>query len=482
MCSANEWVRFIRVIDSTGVVAICAEVPCPRGTGAQVRAWHLLSGVCGGFAELTLLVLADEETGLPERSGMPDGPVVQPPAGFRQGLRPLPGKLRAFLRRAVTVLMPWREHGWHLVSAGNANHETDPAARKMRPSLARWAYAAVLRAWAHALRNTGLIFPPGMLVRNRAWQYVLANSANLPLTARVTLIWCEHSYLFPAALELKNRFPAARILCNAHNVEETLQRSIAETVADPGGRRWLLHEAEITGFWERCMLRRADVVFCCSELDASRFRAMVPLIPARIMVVPNGVDTEHFHPEPHCKGTPLVVFTGTAGYPPNDDGVAWLVKSIWTRIRAALPNSRLLLAGKSAARHWSKHANDENGISVLSDVPDMRTVLREATICVVPLRSGSGTRLKILEAMSAGRAVVSTSIGAEGLEGIPGVHWTEANEEKSFAEAMVLLLNDAGRRSAIEAAGRNLVCERYSWRQISAGAARELDDFTNQET
>ena len=222
------------------------------------------------------------------------------------------------------------------------------------------------------------------------------------------------------------------------------------------------------------MLRHADLVYCCSAQDAERFREITSNRGAKLVVVANGVDTRHFQVIPAAAGTPTLLFMGTAGYPPNDDAVHWLVIEILPLVQSQLPGIRVVLAGRNASQHWGQYVNEVSRLEVASDVPDMRPWLEKATVCVVPIRSGSGTRLKILEAMSCGRPVVSTTMGAEGAEVVDTQHLLLADSASTFADAVVRLIGDKSAQDHLVRAGRQLVKNRYDWEALIAGAMKEL--------
>lgn len=165
---------------------------------------------------------------------------------------------------------------------------------------------------------------------------------------------------------------------------------------------------------------------------------------------------------------------GTAGYPPNDDAVHWLVNEILPLVQSQLPGIRVVLAGRNASQHWGQYVHENSRLEVASGVPDTRPWLEKATVCVVPIRTGSGTRLKILEAMSCGRPVVSTTVGAEGAEAVDKRHLLIADSASTFADAVVRLIGDKPVQADLVRAGRQLVENRYDWEPLIASAMREL--------
>jgi glycosyltransferase involved in cell wall biosynthesis len=157
---------------------------------------------------------------------------------------------------------------------------------------------------------------------------------------------------------------------------------------------------------------------------------------------------------------------------PNEDGIVHFIDTVLPRVRRAVPGATLTVVGRSPSDRL-RDAAAGAGVHVTGLVDDVRPLMAEASVYVVPLRIGGGTRLKIFEALSMAKAVVSTTVGAEGLPLAPGQHFLQADDPAGFAEAVTLLLRDSARRRAIGAAGRRLVEERYSWSKV-------VDEFENQ--
>ena len=440
---------------------ILSEVPRPAGTGAEVRAWHFIQSIVKLVEESTICILTDSGAGSIDAASLPGvHKVIQPESGFTNGRNGRFITRFASFRRFLVLAMPWRDCGWHLMIAGRANNVEQTA----KASWSRLVYGFLLRKLAFISGRFALIYPPGLLVRWDVWCCVRDRSIAHLRKSPPDVIWCEHSYMYPGALELKAAFPDAKIYCNAHNVESALHKSMASIAQTESARNWIMTEAYIVEFWERRMVRDAERIVCCSEADRERFSQMSLGETSNLSVIPNGVDVTFFKPSPCSKPKPTILFAGTAGYLPNDDAVDWFGRSIFPLVRQAIPDCEWIIAGRGASKHWSQWASIHGGIRVESDVPDMRDYFSQTTLCIVPLRSGSGTRLKILEALGCGRTMVTTSIGAEGIDGIDGVHWKVAGTAEEFAAAVVLLLRDEEQRLRMELAGRGLVCERYSWK------------------
>lgn len=216
---------------------------------------------------------------------------------------------------------------------------------------------------------------------------------------------------------------------------------------------------------------RYDGLVTVSERDAGLVRGLTGQAST---VVPNGVDTRAFVPQPERDGPPAVLFTGTMNYRPNAEGGVWLAREVWPRVRRARPDARLTIAGRHP--HADLRAYDgQDGIEVAGEVPDMRPRFAAARVIAVPIHSGGGSRLKVLEAAAAGRAMVSTTIGAEGTDLRDGAHLVLADDAPAFADAVLRLLDDGEERARLAAAARALVEDRYDWDAIGERLATVLE-------
>jgi sugar transferase (PEP-CTERM/EpsH1 system associated) len=283
------------------------------------------------------------------------------------------------------------------------------------------------------------------------------------------LVVCD--FLFPA-VNLPKRLPCPAVIFT-HNVESEIWRRHAETKSSPIGK--LLYGAQYRRMlrYEGRTLARFDGVLAVSDADRDTFTQLYPgAIKQPVHVVPTGVDTEYFAPSPQ---SPVVnsnlIFTGSMDWLPNEDAMLHFCRDVLPLIRAEEPGVTLTIVGRTPTPAVKKLADDP-AVTVTGRVDDVRPFMRDAAVYIVPLRIGGGTRLKIFEAMSMAKAVVSTTIGAEGLPVAHGVNAILADEPPHFARAVVDLLRDEQRRRQIEAAARTLVVERYDWSAV----AGELED------
>lgn len=262
-----------------------------------------------------------------------------------------------------------------------------------------------------------------------------------------------------------NRFvehpsPVPAVLTH-HNIESMLmeRRAAVESRALP---KWVLErESRKLADYERNVAPLYDANLMMSVPDE---RLLLDRVPgARTAIVPNGVDTGYFTPGAPTEETPAVIYTGGMNMLANRDAVLHFVDAIWPSITAQVPGVRFFAVGQDPPVALLERARRDPRIVVTGKVPDIRPHVAQSAVYVVPLRVGGGTRLKVLDAMSSGKAIVSTSIGCEGIEVTPGEHLLVADTPAGFAETTVALLRNPDRRRALGAAARGLVEMKYSW-------------------
>jgi len=254
-----------------------------------------------------------------------------------------------------------------------------------------------------------------------------------------------------------------------HNVEHLLFERTWRQERAPLRRLYYRTQARKLRRDELTACRRADAILTTSDVDRASLAPHVVGIPIR--VVPNGVDTRFFVPGPGPAMAGRLVFTGAIDYQPNTDGVLHFCAKIWPHVVAAAPEATFAVVGKDPPARVRALAGER--VVVTGTVPDVRPWMQEAAVFVVPLRIGGGTRLKILEAMATGRAVVSTSLGCEGLQVTSGEDILIADDPREFAAAVVRCMRDPELRARLGARGRALVERCYRWEAIGD----ELSEF-----
>lgn len=222
-------------------------------------------------------------------------------------------------------------------------------------------------------------------------------------------------------------------------------------------------------------LGAVDLVVVPSDDDVQALQRFAPTHHrAAMVVVPNGVDLQRFRPTPAPRSG-QVLFFGSLHYAPNVDGVVWLAREIWPLVRESTPDAILSVVGHRPEPEVHG-VGEVPGVDVVGEVPDAPPWYAASDVVVVPLRVGTGTRLKALEAMASGRPVVGTSIGLAGL----GLERADGparivDDAAGFAAAVVTLLEDPDAAAALGAAGRRHVEEHFGWGPIAAAMVRALD-------
>jgi sugar transferase (PEP-CTERM/EpsH1 system associated) len=280
---------------------------------------------------------------------------------------------------------------------------------------------------------------------------------------RFDLVVCD---FLPPVVNLPERLPCPSIVFT-HNVESEIWRRHAEQAANPVSKRLLTQQWKRMLRFEAAALARFDLVLAVSDADARTFADLYPdslATPAH--VVQTGVDTDYFTPAAATPGRTHMVFTGSMDWLPNEDGMTFFCREILPRIREQEPQATLSIIGR-APTPAVRRLGEIPGVEVTGRVDDVRPHIARGAVYIVPLRIGGGTRLKIFEAMSMAKAVVSTTIGAEGLPVTAGRHLDIADEPGRFAQATVRLMRDESARHALEAAARTLVVDNYDWSAVA---------------
>ena len=254
------------------------------------------------------------------------------------------------------------------------------------------------------------------------------------------------------------RTDAVKVL-DAHNVEYENHLRMSKHAASSVTALFYRREARLLIREEREACRRQDAVFVTSAEDQRLFDALAPAVPK--FIIPNGVDTDYFAPAPPASEPASLVFTGMMAYVPNHDGMRYFLDEIFPLVRREVPAAKVYIVGSRPPAALLRRASD--GVVVTGYVEDVRPFVARASAYVVPLRMGSGTRLKILEALAMKRPVVTTSIGCEGLAVSHGESALVADEPLAFARQVIDLLRDDELRKKLTRAGYDLVREQYDW-------------------
>lgn len=277
-----------------------------------------------------------------------------------------------------------------------------------------------------------------------------------------------------ASLNFPEASPTPVVLFQ-HNVESMLWRRMAENERSALRKLSYRIEARKMVGYETRTVQRFRHVIAVSEHDRKEMLALAP--GCTITVVPTGVDTEQYRPAPSVAGIPpKIVFTGSMDWEPNIDAVEYFCRDIFPSVLADIPDAQFQIVGRNPHPRLKKLASAS--VEVTGTVPSVAEYLRNATVVIVPLRIGGGTRLKIFEAMAMRKALVSTSIGAEGLDVTNGKDCLIADDAQSFAAAILSVLRDSALRRSYEDNAAALAA-RYDWSQIAKRFADALSEAVN---
>ena len=306
-----------------------------------------------------------------------------------------------------------------------------------------------------------------------AWQVGVFWAKLRPLARRLLAEWrpdvvvIEHDTAADWVADVPSEIPAVLVL---HNVGWRYYESRTRSARGPAAIALSLEAARFRRHDAR-WLGRYRTLIAVSDRDRTDVESVTR---TPVAVVPNGVASDELRP----LGTPAepatLLFTGTLGHPPNAEGIRWFVESAWAGIRAARPDARLLIVGRHPPRSVLE-LGGRDGVEVVGPVAEVAPYFARATAVVAPLFSGGGTRLKILEALACGRAVVSTSLGCEGLELAPERELLVADDARAFTAATLRLLDDRALRDRLAAAGREAVERLYEWRVLGDRLSEALE-------
>jgi len=397
------------------ILCLTPQFPFPPHKGTTLRNYNLIAGLALRH-EIDLLCCADSP------------PAASPLDQLCRRIAAVPIPPRPTWRRALdTLLSPWPDMGLRLWSS------------EFQRQLAAWlrdgAYDVIQVEGLELARYT---LPPGPLS---------ANETAYPSGGRRPLI-----------------------VFDDHNAEYLLQKRIA--AAEIAARGWNAGAVYSSIQWrklrsfERQVCRQSDRVVCVSEADVIAIQELDPALKAH--VIPNGVDTDFYRREkaaPLDLPLPALVFTGTMDFRPNVDAMLWFARDVLPLIKPRVPEVQVYVVGQRPHARLDVLRADP-AITITGAVDDTRPYIAAASVCIVPLRMGGGTRLKLLEALSLQAPLVSTTLGAEGFAVTSGEQLLLADDAASFAQSIVELIEDRARAQSLGAAGRLFAVQQYDWRSI----------------
>lgn len=292
-----------------------------------------------------------------------------------------------------------------------------------------------------------------------------------------------YCYLF-----IVRRYPC-QIIYDAHNIETDLHHQMFATEKQPETLANKLEAAlrlKLIEVIERNLIQNADQVWTCSEQDAQLLQTLNTPLP-KIVVIPNGININYYStvrlgqqtlPDKLEASLHTIIFTASFSYAPNVVAAELLLNEIYPRLKNEFPDCRLLLVGADPTKSMLADAQKYADVVITGRVPSIHAYLAAASVVVVPLLQGGGTRLKILEAFAAGRPVVSTTKGAEGLAAIDGVHLLVRDGVEAFVQAVGTLWRNPSLQQTLVANALKLAQESYSWEAIGLRIDQAVSTFS----
>lgn len=305
-----------------------------------------------------------------------------------------------------------------------------------------------------------------------AFQY---RSAEFGTQLGEALAWRKPDLVHIDALDLHawlSRVPSVPVTCTHHDIESEHLRQRAANARNPILAAHIRSQATlIENLEQRLCPGRISLNLVCSDLDAARLTRIAPR--SRTLVVPNGVDTDYFSPVAGGEVPGRVLFVGPTFWFPNRDAVEFLLDHIWPRVLERTPSATLHLIGDGPADALARFSRSDR-VRVVGRVPDIRPYMVEASCVVAPLRYGGGTRVKILDAWAMAKPVVSTTLGAEGLDVDDGREILLRDDPIAFAAAVTSVLSDSLLRARLARGGRAVAESRYAWNAVGERLRRAL--------
>lgn len=395
---------------------LCQTLPYPPDSGVAIRCFHLLRLLARGFDVTALCFSSNKGGAVPQHD-----------------LAERVGTLQQLADVEVEVFpVPQDHNAWRL-------------------------------AWDH-VRSLG---------RNRVYTAFVYDSPTLTVRLGQLLRARRFDLIHLDSLKLCRYLPllgGAPLVCGHHNVESLLLRRRALVERTPWRRAYLRHQARLMEREERRWCPRTDLNVLVSDADRLTLQRSVP--QATCAVIPNGVDVATFRPSPGNEQG--IVFVGESTWAPNRDGMQYFCDEVLPRIRATGEMAPVRWVGR-APHTLCRAYHDQYAVELTGYVADVRPYMRDAACYIVPLRVGGGTRLKILDAWAMGKAVVSTSVGCEGLAAEDGRNILIRDDPEGFARAVCAVLQDPPLRQRLGAGGRRTVELQYSWDRIGESVLRLYD-------
>jgi polysaccharide biosynthesis protein PslH len=258
-------------------------------------------------------------------------------------------------------------------------------------------------------------------------------------------------------LDVIRKHSKAAVVLRAHNIEHKIWQRVAENCANPFKRIYMNHLYKSLRRFEISTLDKIDGIVAITPVDARNFDRLSH--STNIISIPFGINLDTLPETPVQPEEPSLFHIGSMNWFPNEESIRWLINEVWPVVSQRLPDIELHLAGRYMPE-WLKNLSVPR-IKVDGEVPDVWEYMQQFSIMVVPLFSGSGIRIKIVEGMAAGKAIVTTVIGAEGINYENGQHLLIAKDAKSFSDAIVRLCTDKALRQNLGKNARALIAKEH---------------------
>jgi polysaccharide biosynthesis protein PslH len=296
----------------------------------------------------------------------------------------------------------------------------------------------------------------GLLGRIFKQSHILSELKKINEAIAPDIACLDYAYL----AHYRTAFPDSKIIVGSHNVQSELDRQITELPGSLSAKLYATLVWRASQYHEKILFPKGDAIIAVSPEDLDYYQSYIA--SDKLWMIPNFIDLSQYSPgqKPDDQQRQRVIFSGSMEAFQNQQAGEYLLQKIWPIITAALPDCDLFIVGKNPPQHWQSLASDH--IHITGKVPSVIDFIRSADVAVVPLLHGSGTRLKILEAMACHIPVVSTSLGAQGLEGQSGQDIFIKDDPQGFADSVIQLLKSPDDKKRLAQNGYQLVKQKYS--------------------
>lgn len=300
-------------------------------------------------------------------------------------------------------------------------------------------------------------------IRESQRRLMMSPTGSCPVNGEAVLV-CD---FLEMASNVDWSLPCPKVLFQ-HNVESVIWRRYFKNERNLLKKAYFWFEHRRMKRFEQQACDKFDLVLTVSSHDKDILQQQMG-VKTPIDVVETGVDIEYFAPRPDLESTPgRLLFLGSLDWMPNIDGIEWFVRDVYPQVKKRFPHVSLDVVGRRPTPAIQALAEKDDSVNVYGNVPDVRPFMAAADVFIVPLRVGSGTRLKIYEAFAMRLPVVSTTIGAEGLPVRHGVHLLLADSPMEYANTIARLLGGPAQKQALANEAFELVTQHYSWTTVSA--------------